>query len=121
MTKTRYRVGETANLDAFPHGTKVGSVIELTEAEALYERDMGRITPVEEKAAGAVAVPDGVVPGETPGWPADAVSSEALALTDEERVRLAEVTIGAVDPNASSVLGESAAAADASAKGKRAR
>lgn len=53
MTKARYRVGETANLNVFPHGTKVGSVIELTEAEALYERDMGRITPVEEKPAEA--------------------------------------------------------------------
>lgn len=51
MTKARYRVGETANLDVFPHGTKVGDVIELTEAEALYERDMGRITPVEEKTS----------------------------------------------------------------------
>ncbi len=44
MTKARYRVGETANLDVFPHGTKVGDEIKLTEAEALYERDMGRIT-----------------------------------------------------------------------------
>jgi len=56
MTKARYRVGETANLDVFPHGTKVGSVIELTEAEALYERDMGRITPVEEKASAPAPV-----------------------------------------------------------------
>jgi hypothetical protein len=105
MTKARYRVGETANLDVFPHGTKVGSEIELTEAAALYERDMGRITLVEEKAAGAVAVPDGVVPGETPGWPADAVSGAPLDLTDEERARLASAPIGDGDPNAPAVLG----------------
>lgn len=105
MTKAGYRIGETANLDVFPHGTKVGSVIEMTEAEALYERDMGRITPVEEKAAGAVTVPDGVVPGETPGWPADAVSGAPLDLTDEERARLASTPIGGVDLNAPAVLG----------------
>lgn len=119
MTKARYRVGETANLDVFPHGTKVGDVIALTEAEALYERDMGRITLVEEKAA--VAVPDGVVPGETPGWPADAVTGEALALTDEERARLADSPIGDVDPDAPMVLGAAGSDADASAKGKRGR
>lgn len=64
MTKTRYRVGETANLDAFPRGTKVGHEIELTEAQALYERDMGRITAVEEKVEAApVALPPPVEAG----------------------------------------------------------
>lgn len=55
MKKTLYRVGEGANLDAFPHGTKVGDEIKLTEAQALYERDMGRITAVEEKGEAAPA------------------------------------------------------------------
>ena len=48
MTKTAYVVGEGANLRAFPRGTKVGDVVHLTEAEALYERDMGRITRADE-------------------------------------------------------------------------
>jgi hypothetical protein len=81
MEKPLYRVGETANLKAFPRGTKVGDEIELTDAQALYERDMGRITPVEALAAEPV-------PGETQGHPVDAVSGEPLQLTDEERARL---------------------------------
>ena len=50
MTKIPYRVGEGANLALYPRGTKVGSVVHLTEPEALYERDMGRLTPVTDEA-----------------------------------------------------------------------
>ena len=49
MKKTSYRIGESANLAAFPHGTKVGDVVRLTEAQAMYERDMGRITLAESE------------------------------------------------------------------------
>lgn len=83
MTKARYRVGETANLDVFPHGTKVGSEIELTEAEALYECDMGRITPVEEKkdeaAPVALPAPPTIIADETDAFPAK-TESAPLAL-----------------------------------------
>ena len=53
MAKILYRVGEGANLEALPRGTKVGDEIRLTEAEALYERDMGRLIDVEAEKAGA--------------------------------------------------------------------
>lgn len=51
MKKTAYRIGEGANLQAFPHGTQVGDVVKLTPAQALYELDMGRIEVAEEKKA----------------------------------------------------------------------
>jgi hypothetical protein len=41
-----------------------------------------------------VVVPDGVVPGETPGWPVDAVSGEPLSLTPAERETLAKAALG---------------------------
>lgn len=49
MTKTLYQVGEGANLALYPRGTQVGSIVELTEAQAMYERDLGRLTEVNAK------------------------------------------------------------------------
>lgn len=43
---------------------------------------------------GEVVVPEGVIPGETPGWPVDAETGEPLALTDEERQQLADSELG---------------------------
>lgn len=37
-----------------------------------------------------VEVPEGVVPGETPGWPVDPTTGEPLDLTDEQRAELAK-------------------------------
>jgi hypothetical protein len=63
MSTTPYRVCEGANLDLFPRGTKVGDIVRLTEAQALYERDMGRIAAVADEAnaapvGGSPAKPD---------------------------------------------------------------
>ncbi|WP_336488291.1 hypothetical protein [Methylobacterium nigriterrae] len=58
MKKTAYRVGEGANLAAFPHGTKVGDIVKLTEAQAMYERDMGRITPASDDDGGSPQASD---------------------------------------------------------------
>lgn len=104
MSKKTYRVGEGANLEALPRGTKVGDEIRLTPAVAMYEVDMGRLVDVEAEKAGAeeasalAAAEEAarltaeeaakVVPGETQGHPVDAVSGEPMILTDEERARL---------------------------------
>lgn len=58
MEKSPYRVLDGANLDLYPRGTKVGSVVLLTEAEALYERDMGRLEAVKTDPEPAKAVKD---------------------------------------------------------------
>lgn len=63
MSTTPYRVCEGANLSLFPRGTQVGDIVRLTDAQALYERDMGRITAVagDTKATpadGSPAKPD---------------------------------------------------------------
>lgn len=81
MEKTLYRIHEGANLTAFPRGTKVGDIVSLTESEALYERDMGRISVVTLGS-------DDPVPGETKGYPADAETGKAIELSDEERNRI---------------------------------
>jgi hypothetical protein len=36
-----------------------------------------------------IEIPDGVTPGETPGWPVDAVTGAPLRLTDEQRQKVA--------------------------------
>lgn len=59
MEKQSYRVLEGANLDLYPRGTTVGSIVLLTEAQALYERDMGRLEAVKVAAAGAAKAPKG--------------------------------------------------------------
>ncbi|MDO9428442.1 MAG: hypothetical protein Q7T93_16620 [Methylobacterium sp.] len=96
MSTTPYRVCDGANLSLFPRGTQVGTIVHLTEADALYERDMGRITAVEAP-----------VPGETQGHPVDSVSGEPMKLTDQERAALP--AIGNVEPGEPAVLGESSA------------
>lgn len=50
--------------------------------------------------ADQVEVPDGVTPGETPGWPVDSETGKPLALTDEQRAELAKVEL---DPTTSEV------------------
>ena len=97
MSTSPYRVCEGANLSLFPRGTKVGDVVQLTKAQALYERDMGRITLVSDEAK--IAPADGivktpiagdtlVVAGETKGYPADAVTGDALDLSDADRAAI---------------------------------
>lgn len=48
---------------------------------------------ISDRGLGGVEVPDGVVPGETPGWPIDADSGEPLDLPDQVREELAEVSL----------------------------
>lgn len=45
--------------------------------------------PVLASDGEPIEIPDGVIPGETPGWPIDAVTDRPLRLTDEEREELA--------------------------------
>lgn len=47
----------------------------------------------ESETAPEVEVPEGVVPGETPGWPVDAETGRPLALTNEEREVLKQAPI----------------------------
>lgn len=58
MSTTPYRVCEGANLDLFPRGTKVGDTVHLTEAQALYERDMGRIVAIPDRGKTSPTKPD---------------------------------------------------------------
>lgn len=51
----------------------------------------GRRGPKEK--GDKVVVPDGVVPGETPGWPVDGVTGEPLDLTSEEREALTKAAL----------------------------
>lgn len=64
----------------------------------------GTSAPKEPKKP-KVEVPDGVVPGETPGWPVDALTGEPLDLTNEQREELAKAKLEA-DPATSVVGGE---------------
>lgn len=74
---------------------------ELTaEVERLtMERDEAceRIEELEAGDSTEVEVPDGVTPGETPGWPIDITTGDPVDLTDDQRTALAEKGIsGAV-------------------------
>jgi hypothetical protein len=46
-----------------------------------------------EQPKPAVEIPEGVVPGETPGWPVDAVTGEPLDLTPAQREELAKAEL----------------------------
>lgn len=89
MSKKTYRVGEGANLEALPRGTKVGDEIRLSPAVAMYEVDMGRLVDVEAEAASAsephTAEADGIektaVEGDTLTVPED----EAIASKSRRR------------------------------------
>lgn len=100
MKKTAYRIGEGANLAAFPFGTKVGDIVRLTESQAMYERDMGRITLASEDGSVTGTIDDAneriVISGETRDHPVGDMTGQPLNLTDEERAALP-----ALDPNAS--------------------
>ena len=87
MTKTPYRVGEGANLRLYPRGTKVGSIVMLTEAEALYERDMGRLAEVKTKGRGKEEI--------TP--PATSDGSVAAEKPQDVRVAEADGPVGQVE------------------------
>jgi hypothetical protein len=50
-------------------------------------------TPVLATDGEPIEIPDGVVPGETPGWPVDAATSAPLRLDDEQRKKLAETPL----------------------------
>jgi hypothetical protein len=58
-----------------------------TVLEAVEEK----LAPAEEAlSSAAVVAPDGVTPGETPGWPVDAETGEPLRLPDQVREELSE-------------------------------
>lgn len=100
MAKILYRVGEGANLEALPRGTKVGDEIRLTEAEALYERDMGRLIDVDAEKAGAeetavlaAAAEEAAMaprielqPGEADGIEKTAIEGDTLTDSEDEAV-----------------------------------
>ncbi len=56
-------------------------------------RDEGAIRVLEH--LNDPGVPEGVVPGQTPGWPVDAISGRLLDLEPTERERLAEIALDA--------------------------
>lgn len=62
------------------------------ELGLISKKDAGAKTKEEpaKDDGDTVTVPDGVVPGETPGWPVAFDSGELLELTDEQRAALAE-------------------------------
>ena len=91
MAKILYRVGEGANLEALPRGTKVGDEIRLTEAEALYERDMGRLIDIEAEKAGAAETAK-VVTDEPQDHPVDHVLGALQDLAADGHLQL--TTIG---------------------------
>jgi hypothetical protein len=47
----------------------------------------------ESESPAEVVVPEGVVPGETPGWPVDAETGKPLDLTDEQRRALIDADL----------------------------
>lgn len=53
--------------------------------------------PDAEKSPSEIEVPEGVVPGKTPGWPIDA-DGEPLDLTPEERSALAQTALDEEPP-----------------------
>ena len=57
--------------------------------KALTDRDAALQRVADLESAAPVEIPDDVTVGETPGWPVDAVTGGALALTDEQRDGLA--------------------------------
>jgi pyruvate/2-oxoglutarate dehydrogenase complex dihydrolipoamide acyltransferase (E2) component len=82
----------TKRIAKVPDSAEMGDA-ELAEAyeKVTGERDvaLARVTEFEAGDAGPVETPEGVTPGETPGWPIDAVTGGPLALTDEQRDGLA--------------------------------
>jgi hypothetical protein len=77
-----------------------GLAARITELERMLQEAVELRGPVFDPAAaptgaivGDVDVPEGVVPGETPGWPVDAVDGKVLDLTPEERERLAQAAL----------------------------
>jgi pyruvate/2-oxoglutarate dehydrogenase complex dihydrolipoamide acyltransferase (E2) component len=82
----------TKRVAKVPDSTEMGDA-ELAEA---YEKALERVAELEsaesktlEVGDAGVDVPDDVTPGETPGWPIDAVTGGPLALSDEQRDGLA--------------------------------
>jgi hypothetical protein len=82
MSKKTYRVGEGANFEALPRGTKVGDEIRLSPAAAMYEVDMGRIIDVEAEAA-AASEPHAA---ETDGIEKTPVEGDTLAVPEDEAI-----------------------------------
>jgi hypothetical protein len=77
-----------------------GLAARITELERMLQEAVELRGPVFDPAAaptgvivGDVDVPEGVVPGETPGWPVDPVDGKVLDLTPEERERLAQAAL----------------------------
>lgn len=73
-------------------------------------RDEGAIRLLE--CLNDVGLPEGVIPGVTPGYPVDAISGRLLDLDEATRTRLAETPIGA-SGEAGSVVGRATTAAKA--------
>lgn len=57
-------------------------------ARANADRDAALKRVADLEGTSPIHVPDGITPGETPGWPIDAVTGGVLALTDEQRQSL---------------------------------
>ena len=64
-----------------------------TVLEVVEERLDAALTATKPRSE--VQVPEGVTPGETPGWPVDAVSGEILDLPDQVREELTSAAIAA--------------------------
>ncbi|MCJ2080749.1 hypothetical protein [Methylobacterium sp. J-090] len=100
MSNKTYRVGEGANLEALPRGTKVGEEIRLSQAVAMYEVDMGRLVDVEaekagaeETAARAAAAEEAAMaprielqPGEADGIEKTPVEGDTLTVSEDEAI-----------------------------------
>nr|USU32894.1 hypothetical protein NG677_04120 [Methylobacterium sp. OTU13CASTA1] len=80
MSKKTYRVGEGANLEALPRGTKVGDEIRLSPAAAMYEVDMGRLVDVEAAAASEPHA------AEADGIEKTAVEGDTLTVPEDEAI-----------------------------------
>lgn len=74
------RIAKVIDAEAMSHAEIADA---LTKAHADRDAALARVAELE--GAAPVDVPDGVTPGETPGWPIDAVTGGTLALTEEQR------------------------------------
>jgi len=83
MSKKTYRVGEGANLEALPRGTKVGDEIRLSPAAAMYEVDMGRLVDVDAEAAATASEPQ---TSEADGVEKTAIEGDTLTVVEDEAI-----------------------------------
>lgn len=87
-------IAERMSLDVKGTGAN-GNVVKDDLVKAILKAEAKAET---ETPAEPVEVPEGVVPGETPGWPVDAETGEPLQLTDEQREQVAALDPPLTDP-----------------------